>query len=160
MHIPFSHPVRSTLAAITVAGALLAAAVAPVGAASPGTHARPAAAPSASMALLKSPSGNIRCIMDTSSARCDALAHTYKPTKKPASCPGDWGTAMGVGTSGKGRFLCVFDSAYDPHDKVLAYGHSKTIGRYTCMSRTTGMTCKNNRTGHGFRTAKASYSLF
>jgi len=163
MHIPFSRPVRSALAAITVAGALLAAAAAPVGAASPAAYVAPAAhvSPAASYALFKSPSKNIYCYMDTSSVRCDILAHTYKPaSKKPSWCEGDWGSSMTVGKSGKGRILCISDSLYATAEPVLQYGHSKTIGRFTCLSRTDGMRCKNNWTGHGFQLAKTKYSLF
>ena len=160
MHFPFSHTVHSAVAAVTVAGALLTAAVAPVGAASPGAHAAPAAAPAASYATFKAPSKNIFCAMSATSVRCDVLIHTYKPTKRPSWCEADWGSSMSVGKSGKGHFLCVADSTNDPSDPILAYGHSKSFGRYTCTSRTDGMRCRNRWTGHGFQVAKPKYTVW
>jgi hypothetical protein len=131
-------------------------AITPVGAATPGAAVAPA---SAAWAAFLSPSRNIGCYVDATSARCDVLVHTYKPTMKPSWCEGDWGTASEVGATGKGHFQCVSDTTWGPNP-VLRYGHSKTIGRFTCTSRSTGMTCVNRWTGHGFSVARASYHFF
>ena len=97
--------------------------------------------------------------METTGVRCDILSYTYKPTKKPSACHFAWGPSLGVGTSGKGHFRCVSDTvAGSP--TILTYGTSRTIGRFKCTSRSTGMTCIDTKNGHGFRLSKASYSLF
>ena len=67
-------------------------------------------AEAASSASFSSPSRNIGCMMTTSEVRCDILSYSYKPTKKPSWCPGDWGGSMGVGKTGKGHFNCVSDT--------------------------------------------------
>jgi hypothetical protein len=150
-------PLRASLAAIVLAASTLvtAVAVSPVAAASPVATVSPVAA----YAWFSSPSKNIGCWMDASGARCDVLVHTYKPTKKPAYCHADWGTALEVGRTGKGHFGCVSDTvAMSP--TILRYGHSKSFGRFTCTSRLTGMTCVNRYNGHGFKASKASYRFF
>jgi hypothetical protein len=55
-----------------------------------------------------------------------------------------------VGPRGKGRRLHITDTVGDPKAPVLRYGTSRRFGRYTCTSRTSGLTCRNRATGHGF----------
>jgi hypothetical protein len=43
---------------------------------------------------------------------------------------------------------------------VLAYGHSRSVGRFTCTSRTTGLTCRDRRSGHGFEVSRERQRLF
>ena len=138
---------RIGLAALLLVAATLTTAVA-----------APAAAASSS-AWFSSPSKNIGCYMDASSVRCDVLKYTYKATKRPAWCPLAWGPAVEVDTKGKGHFECVGDTVAGSKT-ILKYGHSRSIGRFTCTSRTTGMTCIDRWNGHGFRVSKASYRFF
>jgi hypothetical protein len=105
------------------------------------------------------PSGNISCLMTPSYARCDIFTHTYKPTKKPASCHSGWGQSLFVTKSGKGHFLCIGDSI-DGSTRILKYGKSKTFGRFKCTSRKAGMTCTNLKNGHGFKMSQSSYKVF
>jgi hypothetical protein len=157
MHPRSTRSLRAGLAALVLVASLLVAAGAPasVGAASRA----PVAVTPAASAWFSSPSRNVGCMMSTSSVRCDTISYSYRPPSKPASCHFDWGHSVGVGTSGKGRFRCASDTVAGA-PTVLKYGKSRTVGRYTCTSRLSGMTCINNRTGHGFRLARASYSLF
>ncbi|NMO02470.1 hypothetical protein HH308_14725 [Gordonia sp. TBRC 11910] len=43
---------------------------------------------------------------------------------------------------------------------VLPYGQSLTAGYVTCTMRTTGVTCRSNRTGHGFFISLQSHRAF
>jgi hypothetical protein len=157
MHPGNPRSLRAGLAALALAASLLTAASAPVFA-GPAPRAPSAVTPAAS-AWFSSPSRNIGCMMDTSSVRCDVISYSYHPPAKPASCHFAWGPSVGVGTTGKGRFRCVSDTVAGA-PTILKYGKSRTVGRYTCTSRSTGMTCINTRTGHGFRIARTNYSLF
>lgn len=110
-----------------------------------------------------SPSGNIQCgiyIGNGSGVRCDMgeLTPTYR--QRPAGCEFDWGNSFAVDAdSRKGYLACVSDSVVDENGMELGYGHSVTLGEFTCQSEKTGMTCTNGR-GHGFSIAKAVQKLF
>jgi hypothetical protein len=43
--------------------------------------------------------------------------------------------------------------------RILAYGKSNQIGRITCSSEVTGLTCRN-RSGHGFFLSRGRWRLF
>src|SRR3954453_14846879 len=111
----------------------------------------------------RSPSGNIGCIVGTSyGARCDIRTKDWSKGPRPANCSKqvDWGQGLVVGKSGKGHLVCAGDTALDPEAKILDYSESRTVGRFKCTSKTTGMTCKNTRNGHGFVLSKQRYRLF
>ena len=110
----------------------------------------------------QSPSHNIGCIVGSSSgARCDIRHRDWSPPTRPKSCPSftDYGQGLEVGRQGRGRVVCAGDTALT-NGRALAYGHSHSVGRYTCTSRASGMTCRNRRSGHGFTIAKQRYRLF
>ena len=46
------------------------------------------------------------------------------------------------------------------HARVLRYGTSRAFGRFTCTSRTTGLTCRDRRSGHGFEVSRQRQRLF
>lgn len=123
-----------------------------------------AAAPAmASSASFMSPSGNIGCIVASDQgARCDIQNRDWAPGARPKGCPSftDYGQGLWVTKKGRGHVVCAGDTALSNGGPVLVYGKSRSVGRYTCTSRTSGMTCRNRRTGHGFRIAKQSYRLF
>ena len=75
------------------------------------------------------------------------------------SCQFDAGTAFGMRASGRASALCVSDSVFDPHAKVLAYGKSRKFGSFKCTSKTTGLRCTNH-SGHGFFLNRDRYKLF
>ena len=111
----------------------------------------------------RTPSGHIACMYQHFSGqkaelRCD-VDHVAHPAKRPASCDLDYGGAFGLGQSGRAQRLCVGDTVRDPKAKVLAYGRTRTLGPFTCTSRTSGLTCKS-RSGHGFVLSREHQKLF
>jgi hypothetical protein len=108
----------------------------------------------------QSPSKNIGCEITKSIARCDIKHRTWSPPPAPSSCQLDWGQGLEVDRHGKGHFVCAGDTALDPTAPKLAYGHVLRDGIIRCKSKTTGMTCRNTRTGHGFTLSKESYRRF
>jgi hypothetical protein len=93
-------------------------------------------------------------------ARCDIGKRSWKPPPKPASCPLDYGQGLGVGRSGSGYLVCAGDTALNPHGVALRYGTSSRVSPITCMSATSGITCTNTATGHGFFISRQSYRIF
>jgi hypothetical protein len=92
------------------------------------------------------------------SLRCD-VRDPQSPPARPKSCAFDWGMAFGLSPTGPGRRLCVSDTVLNPKAKVLAYGASRTLGPYTCTSRTTGLRC-GTAAHHGFVLSRATQKLF
>ena len=120
-------------------------------------------ASASALTAFNSPSGNIGCIVGTSyGARCDIKSKDWSRGPRPAGCPKevDWGQGLIVGRTGKGHIVCAGDTALSNGGPKLAYGDSKTVGRFKCTSRTSGMTCKNTLNGHGFFLSKQKYRLF
>ena len=60
----------------------------------------------------------------------------------------------------RARKVKVADAVGDPSSPVLAYGKSRGFGRFTCTSRTTGLTCRDRRSGHGFAVSRERQRLF
>lgn len=110
----------------------------------------------------QSPTGNIGCIVVGELARCDIRHRAWSPPSRPQSCPDvvDFGQGLEVGTSGGGRFVCAGDTAADPSSERLPYGTATVVGPYECVSRSTGVTCTNRATRHGFQISIQSYSRF
>jgi hypothetical protein len=46
-----------------------------------------------------------------------------------------------------------------PHARVLRYGQRWQGGAFSCMSRRTGLTCRN-RSRHGFFLSRTSWRVF
>ncbi|MBV9486152.1 MAG: hypothetical protein JO246_08870 [Frankiaceae bacterium] len=108
----------------------------------------------------QSPSKNIGCYMTKKSARCDIAKRDWSPPPKPSTCDVDYGQGLEVDRHHKGYLVCAGDTALNPSAHKLAYGHALRDGVIRCVSRTSGMTCKNVKTGHGFKLSKASYRRF
>ena len=113
-------------------------------------------APAAAAAtFFQSPSQNIGCVIERSSGvRCDIRQRSWRPPPRPDSCPVDWASGVTVGRSGRAMFTCAGDTVLGM-GSALAYGRSITRGRFRCTSRRTGMRCRNQRSGHGFRLSRA-----
>jgi hypothetical protein len=60
----------------------------------------------------------------------------------------------------RARKVKVTDAAGGPSSPVLAYGKSRTFGRFVCTSRTTGLTCRDRPSGHGFEVSRQRQRLF
>ncbi|GAA1396376.1 hypothetical protein GCM10009613_47510 [Pseudonocardia kongjuensis] len=104
-------------------------------------------------AAFSSPSGNIACSIGAGEARCDVTSRDWTAE----GCTSDAGLVVG-GAAGA-RTSC------DPApgatgDAVLDYGTHLTRGDLTCVSRRTGVECRDAGTGHGFTVARASYRLY
>ena len=108
----------------------------------------------------QAPSKNIGCTIAGENARCDIREHDYTAPPKPADCDLDWGDAIGVDSSGKAEFVCHGDTAFAPDSETLAYGTDSKVGPFTCASRSEGITCTNDDSGHGFFIARDRYRLF
>jgi len=109
--------------------------------------------------FLQSPSHNIACLIESGGVRCDIRNHSWKSPPKPSSCEFDYGGGLSLGRSGKGHYTCASDTLLGT-GKVLPYGQSRSLGRFRCTSRTSGMRCVNRRNGHGFVLATESVRLF
>jgi hypothetical protein len=111
----------------------------------------------------QTPSKRIGCLYshrsgEAAALRCDVV-DVVNPKAKPKSCELDYGSAFGLGPTGKGRWLCVGDTVLDPKAKVLAYGRTRTLGPFTCVSRTTGLRCAT-AAGHGFEISRTTQRVF
>jgi hypothetical protein len=111
------------------------------------------------LVTFQSPSKNVGCVMTKTFARCDIRNRDWKPPKKPSSCDLDWGQGVNIDATGKGVFICAGDTALG-QGKKLAYGKSKTRGRFTCKSLKAGMRCTNTRNKHGFQLSRQRYRFF
>ena len=110
------------------------------------------------------PTRNIGCIIDDGNqlpplARCDIHDHTWSPPPRPTSCHLDWAGGTVVGATGRGDFTCASDAAF-VSSPVLAYGRGYREGRFTCISRSDGVTCTNDRTKHGFFISRETIRVF
>jgi hypothetical protein len=93
-----------------------------------------------------SPSHNISCELHWKDGSLGSFA--YCQTRSP----GRSATLRSNGTLKTcTRSKCIGDPPTDA--KVLAYGHSRTIGGFRCTSRRSGMTCVRTSTHKGFRIA-------
>jgi hypothetical protein len=112
------------------------------------TGASASASPIAHWTEFRSPSGNIGCYILDGTARCDINHRTWSPPPHPSSC------------SKEVDFVCAGDTALDPSGHPLAYGATDSVGAFRCASATTGMTCTEVHTGHGFFISIQSYRIF
>ncbi|MBV9309261.1 MAG: hypothetical protein JOZ73_00415 [Solirubrobacterales bacterium] len=114
------------------------------------------------LAAFQSPSGNIGCIVAGGTARCDIKQRSWTPPPRPPGCPSqvDFGQGLQVGGDDVGHLVCAGDTALNPSAAKLAYGTRSEIGSLRCDSATSGMTCTDAATGHGFFIASQSYRGF
>ncbi|WP_250027261.1 DUF6636 domain-containing protein [Paractinoplanes maris] len=110
-------------------------------------------------AMFRTPSQNIACALTPSEVRCDIVRKSWKPPAKPADCELDWGNGLVV-TGGKAIFTCAGDTLVGTSDTTLAYGEAMRAGSVRCDSSDAGLTCKDEKTGHGFSLASSRYTLF
>jgi uncharacterized protein DUF6636 len=109
----------------------------------------------------ETPSHNIGCYLDSKSVRCDIRERDWTPPSKPQYCIKagvDWGQGVAV-SSHRASVVCAGDTTLGGPG-LLGYGHSSRRGPIYCTSRTTGITCRNADTGHGFFLSRARYRLF
>jgi len=109
----------------------------------------------------ETPSHNIGCFVSAHDARCDIRKRSWSPPPEPKSCIKiglDYGQGIVVGPSGA-EFICAGDTALGG-PVVLPYNSSARRGTLLCISRTNGVTCRNEANGHGFLLARERYRIF
>ncbi|WP_158019202.1 DUF6636 domain-containing protein [Mycobacterium basiliense] len=107
-----------------------------------------------------SPSGNIGCMIDSSSVRCDVRDRVWSPPPRPADCQSTMGYGQGIVlTVGQpARFVCAGDTALGG-GPPLAYGDKITKGSLECESKTSGMSCWDFVYGGSFEISRDGYQL-
>jgi hypothetical protein len=99
----------------------------------------------------KSPSGNVTCVMSTAGggfAQCELR-----------SMPRRGGFL--VPRSGRvSRYDVAGFDDLSGRRFVLGYGQSRSLTRFTCTSRASGMTCRNRVTRHGFTISRQRRRVF
>jgi hypothetical protein len=111
-----------------------------------------AAAPAdAALRTFRSPTGKLGCMF---------LSDAQIPRQVRCEWRGGNDRALVLRESGKGKRIKITDTVFDPDAKPLAYGKSTTFGRLKCTSRTTGITCKSLRSGHGFSVSTSRQRVF
>jgi hypothetical protein len=102
--------------------------------------AAPAPAADLSGRRFQTPSGNIHCRQSGSTLRCDILSGLKPEPKK--KCDLDW-TGLTLGREGRAKPQCAGDTVADNNAPVLEYGqHWQRNGR-RCVSRESGLFCRN-----------------
>jgi hypothetical protein len=137
----------------------------------------PAAAQSIDSARFQTPTGNINCALyeDPEGDYADCLVKNSawkNPKKKPADCDLDWEPAeISVTSEKKGSTITnrIFVGACrgdigplcEPSKCLtLTYGKSIKVGRITCTSQKSGVTCITTQgRRRGFTIARAGYKL-
>jgi hypothetical protein len=130
-----------------------------------------AAGSATSLPGFRSPSGNISCLLIPGPPRnvqCQIAQADYARTLK-ARCLGpvrggvDWHgftlTATRPATIVCSGGILYNPSALRPHYAALAYGKSWRQGVFTCLSRSTGVTC-TSRAGHGLFVSRQSWRVW
>lgn len=119
-----------------------------------------------------SPSGKFSCgiIRADTAPSHKAAAGCHGPTQpippRPSTCPStiSWGKGMQVNSDGAVSFICTGGVIYAPGSGTdppsLDYGRTLSINGFSCSTATTGVTCKNDASGHGFIIADSSHRTF
>jgi len=108
-----------------------------------------------------SPSGNLVCLMTTTSVKCAASEFDYEPPPQPSSCPiPGWGHVIGVDASAAGEFICADNAPADPNSPALPYGEGVLVRPFACLSTEAGIRCANRDTRHGFQIAREQVQVF
>lgn len=106
-----------------------------------------------------SPSGNVGCYLDSTTARCDIGERDWAPPPRPSDCEFDYGQGITLSVGESPAFVCAGDTALGG-GAPLAYGQSVTAGTLRCESAETGITCIDSATTHGFSIARERYRMF
>jgi hypothetical protein len=101
----------------------------------------------------RTPSGNIGCVVGGGELRCDVLSG-LRPEPR-GRCELDW-TGLTLQATGRARPACAGDTVYNPRFPVLAYGRAWRRGAFVCVSRRTGLECRN-RQRRGFVLAREGW---
>jgi len=90
--------------------------------------------------------------------RCDIRTGLRPRPAKPRGCDLDWGDSLEMRKRSRVTVTCHGDTALgDRH--ILRYGKTWRHDGFTCVSRTTGLTCRN-LAGHGFFLSRQRSRIF
>jgi hypothetical protein len=109
----------------------------------------------AAIFMFRTPSGNIGCAFNSDPdfggvyLRCDILSGLKPAPARPRGCTLDWKYGYEMRPTGRAQTVCAGETAVDKRAKVIRYGSKWARGGFTCLSRRTGLRCRN-RSGHGF----------
>jgi hypothetical protein len=106
-----------------------------------------------------SPTGNIGCLIDRESVRCDVAERSWEPPKAPASCELDYGQGIELSAGGEAAFVCAGDTALQAGDP-LPYGSSIRAGLLLCESTEAAIFCRDVESGRGFSLSREGYEIF
>lgn len=106
----------------------------------------------------RSPTGNIGCLVDSGQARCDVADRNWTLPPRPADCAMTWGGGLQLAGGDPARPTCGGAGVVDPSAAELGYDKAVRLGDVTCVSRRTGVECRNAGTGHGFSAARSTYA--
>ena len=106
-----------------------------------------------------SPSGNIGCVIDPRSVRCDIRDRDWQPPKAPPGCQLDFGQGISLDAGSTPNFVCAGDTTLESGSE-LPYGTSIGAGLLRCESEESGITCTDSESGRGFTISQQSYDLF
>jgi hypothetical protein len=107
----------------------------------------------------KTPSRNIVCAAGGGSIRCDIRSGVRPLPPHPSWCSVDWGQGVQLSRRGRARYVFAGDTVLGQNVPVLRYGFTWRGGGITCISRSTGLTCRN-ASGRGFFMSRARTRLF
>jgi hypothetical protein len=109
------------------------------------------ASASGAIRTFKSPTGKLGCMF-------------YSDPDVPPQVRCEWkggnDRALVVDETRKGKRIKITDTVFDPKAKALAYGKSTRFGKLKCTSRTSGITCKSSKSGHGFTVSVQRQRVF
>lgn len=106
-----------------------------------------------------SPTGNITCELGDDSVGCSIGTWSFPPS---GNCT-DTSSPFSIAVAGDRPTVDCGSSYGTPgagSGTELPYGSSAANGEVACRSESSGMTCWNQRTGHGFTLSKASSETF
>jgi len=107
-----------------------------------------------------SPAHDITCAISEAphAVSCQLPTFSYRPVESD-QCQGNgvWGSTVELGAE-KPTFVCATDAVVAT--KALPYGKRIEDQELMCVSKQDGITCRNARTGHGFRIAQGYYTFY
>lgn len=121
--------------------------------------ASPAPEGSLDLTQVRSPTGNITCDLADVSVGCSVVQRSYGAQ----DCPDPAAPfSVTVGDVDGPTLACgqAFGAPGTETATALDYGAVAAHGEVACRSESAGMTCWNQRTGHGFTLSRSSYAPF
>ena len=116
----------------------------------------PAPEDAVEMNELRSPTGNITCLLEEDSVSCSVVERDFSEAGLEDCADGPFTITV----AGEEAARACGSSALSDSASTLEYGKSAKRGDMACTSRFNGMTCWNTKTGHGFMVNRATYETF